>query len=196
MKSKSPNALLRSCRRVKLSGTLRFQVSGAGSRRVAAEVMYKFTYAGRQVWHSIGLHGAPWTPDQAREEAKRLAGKVASGENPARARAERRRLLSLQDLAERFMAEHVATKDKASTAREYQRLFDRIVIPRLGRHRIDTVSRVDVAQLHHDLSPTPYQANRVPVSDIKDDELGRETRYATRWRQSMQAHRKVPRAPA
>ncbi len=140
------------------------EIPGFGCRfqaRGRRGYVYKFTYAGRQVWHSIGLHGAPWTPDQAREEAKRLAGKVSSGENPARARAERRRLLSLQDLAERFMAEHVATKDKASTAREYQRLFDRIVIPRLGRHRIDTVSRVDVAQLHHDLSPTPYQANRV-----------------------------------
>src|SRR5262249_52020777 len=32
--------------------------------------------------HSIGRHGAPWTPDTARNEARRLLGIVASGVDP------------------------------------------------------------------------------------------------------------------
>ena len=32
---------------------------------------------------TIGRHGAPWTPDQARREAKRVLGEVAAGRDPA-----------------------------------------------------------------------------------------------------------------
>jgi hypothetical protein len=36
---------------------------------------------------TIGKHGSPWTPDQARAEAKRLSGLVAHGKDPAGAKA-------------------------------------------------------------------------------------------------------------
>ena len=58
-------------------------VPGFGARRQtgkAVAYVLKFrTAEGRQRWHTIGRHGAPWTPDTAREEAKRLLGSVAEG---------------------------------------------------------------------------------------------------------------------
>jgi len=41
---------------------------------------------GRQRWLTIGLHGAPWTPDTARDEARRLLGEVVKGHDPAAAK--------------------------------------------------------------------------------------------------------------
>ena len=49
---------------------------GFGARRqksdAVAYVLFYRTKEGRQRWFTIGKHGAPWTPETAREEAKRL----------------------------------------------------------------------------------------------------------------------------
>src|SRR5690349_4167872 len=39
---------------------------------------------------TIGLHGAPWTPETARREAQRLHGDIARGRDPAAERAANR----------------------------------------------------------------------------------------------------------
>jgi len=45
---------------------------------------------GRQRFVTIGPHGAPWTPELARREAKRLLGLVANGKDPADEKAKAR----------------------------------------------------------------------------------------------------------
>jgi hypothetical protein len=62
-------------------------VPGFGARRrmgnrVTYIVMYR-TDEGRLRRFTIGRHGAPWTPDNARVEARRILGEVASGADPA-----------------------------------------------------------------------------------------------------------------
>ena len=55
--------------------------------------MLKFRVGGKQRWHTIGRHGSPWTPEQARKEARRILGELAIGKNPrgeARATVARR----------------------------------------------------------------------------------------------------------
>ena len=60
------------------------QCMGFGARRQLKGVFYylRYRHNGRQVMHSIGRHGAPWTPDTARNEARRLLGIVATGIDP------------------------------------------------------------------------------------------------------------------
>src|SRR5262249_50542597 len=60
------------------------QCMGFGARRQLKGVFYylRYRHQGRQVMHSIGRHGAPWTPDTARNEARRLLGIVATGIDP------------------------------------------------------------------------------------------------------------------
>ena len=62
-------------------------VSGFGiRRRTGKTVVYVLKYRtldGRQRWHTIGRHGAPWTPDIARNEALRVLGEVVKGYDPA-----------------------------------------------------------------------------------------------------------------
>jgi integrase len=108
---------------------------------------------------TIGRHGA-LTPDQARKEAVRLSGAIASGSDPAASRAAEKSALTVRGLAERFLNEHVATKTKPRTAVEYRRLVENMIVPALGRKRVRDVTRGDISRLHHDQRATPYAANR------------------------------------
>jgi integrase len=110
---------------------------------------------------TIGKHGSPWTPETARAEARRLLASVVQGRDPAGAKAERKAAPTVAEFAARFLREHAEAKRKTRTALEYARLLDKIVVPALGAKKIADVTRQDVSRLHHALSETPYQANRV-----------------------------------
>jgi integrase len=109
---------------------------------------------------TIGKHGSPWTPEQARSEARRLLGLVAHGKDPAAAKAAARAAPTVAELAAKFLAEHVEAKRKASTAREYRRLLEHVALPAIGKKRVAEVTRQDVARLHHARRETPTEANR------------------------------------
>jgi integrase len=63
-------------------------VTGFGARRQLSAISYvvKYRHQGRQRFVTIGLHGR-LTPDQARKEARRLFGLIASGSDPRAAKA-------------------------------------------------------------------------------------------------------------
>ena len=69
---------------------------------------------------TIGQHGE-LTPTAARFEAKRLLGEIALGRDPASDRDRAKADKSLTVVLDQFMIEHVKSKRKASTAREYER---------------------------------------------------------------------------
>lgn len=77
-------------------------VAGFGARRqrgasVAYVVKYR-TAGGKQRWQTIGRHGAPWTPDMARNEARRILGEVAKGNDPAFTKLAERRAETVAEL--------------------------------------------------------------------------------------------------
>jgi integrase len=110
---------------------------------------------------TIGRHGSPWTPETARKEAKTLLGMIEDGADPAADKMARREAPTIAELAERFLAEHAEAKRKGSTAAEYRRLLDKIILPALGKRKVADVTRADVTKLHHANRAAPYQANRV-----------------------------------
>jgi len=59
-------------------------VIGFGARRQTNGVFYyvRYRHNGSQIIKSLGRHGSPWTPDTARNEARRLLGVVAGGIDP------------------------------------------------------------------------------------------------------------------
>src|SRR5262249_24155459 len=61
---------------------------GFGARRQLRHGHYLLPHRinGRQAFITIGRHGSPWTPDSARNEARRLLGMVASRTDPANER--------------------------------------------------------------------------------------------------------------
>src|SRR6202521_2198739 len=97
-------------------------VPGFGARRQngsAVAYVLKFrTAEGRQRWHTIGRHGAPWTPDTARDEAKRLLGSVAEGADPAAVKQTKRKAATVSELCDLYLADaksgRLLTRRKAS----------------------------------------------------------------------------------
>jgi hypothetical protein len=62
------------------------EVKGFGVRRHGADARHyllRYRFGGKQTFRKIGRHGSPFTPDTARNEARRLLGLLASGVNPA-----------------------------------------------------------------------------------------------------------------
>jgi integrase len=139
-------------------------VTGFGARRQhGPAVTYLLKYRapdGGQRWQTIGRDGAPWTPETARAEAKRLRGAIASGGDPAAARDARKAAPTLGELARRFIEEHAATKLRPSTVREYRRLVENVIVPSLGGRRFAELTRADVSAFHHARRETPAEGNR------------------------------------
>jgi len=67
---------------------------------------------------------------------------------------------TVAELAARFLTEHADAKRKPRTAREYRRLFEKVILPALGLKRVAEVTRQDIARLHHAKRATPTEANR------------------------------------
>ncbi|MDB5412516.1 MAG: hypothetical protein JWR10_851 [Rubritepida sp.] len=81
-------------------------VLGFAAQRQKDAVSYVLRYRtadGRQRWFTIGRHGSPWTPDQAREEAKRILGDVAKGLDPSGLKQARRDATCVADLCDAYV---------------------------------------------------------------------------------------------
>src|SRR5262249_37459778 len=84
-------------------------VPGFGARRQRSQtvsyVLFYRTKEGRQRWFTIGRHGAPWTPESARNEAKRLLGGVASKADPAAEKRAARNAQTISELCDLYFAD-------------------------------------------------------------------------------------------
>jgi integrase len=69
------------------------EVRGFGVRRQttdAVSYLLRYRLNSKQSFYSIGQHGSPWTPDEARTKAKQLHGQIASGIDPLAERKARK----------------------------------------------------------------------------------------------------------
>lgn len=134
--------------RVRAGGTKVYVLKyGTGRRGLARRV-------------TIGRHGAPWTPDTAREEARRLIGLVSSGKDPASARAQAKGIPLLEEFSERYLREHAVPHKKPASVGEDRANLRRAILPALGKLRLDTITRADIVRFHLSRKDTPTNANR------------------------------------
>jgi integrase len=136
-------------------------VPGFGARRqqgdaVTYMVLYR-TSEGRQRWQTIGRHGAPWTPNTARDEAKAILGKVVQGADPGadkQAKRKAEKVLELCDLywadveSGRLLTRRKAPK-KASTLTTDKGRIEKHIKPLLGQMKVAAVTREDVEDFMH-----------------------------------------------
>ena len=114
---------------------------------------------GRMRWISLGSE-AELTPDQARAEAERYRGLKRQGVDPATLRDRQKAGLLLEEVAERFVKDHVTLKLRSRTASDYRALLRRLILPEFGRWKIESITEADVSRWHGSLSYSPTQANR------------------------------------
>ena len=128
-------------------------VSGFGVRRQSGNaVSYVIKYRtvdGRQRWATVGRHGAPWTPDLARAEAKRVLGEVVGGGDPARVKLEARMAATVAELCDAYLeaakAGRILTRrkavKKAATLDGDRGRIERHIKPLLGSLKVAAVTR-------------------------------------------------------
>ena len=121
--------------------------------------LVQYRHHGRTRRIMIGQFG-PVTAEEARKAAFKLLGQAKSGDDPADARDKLRQSMTMKQLGDRFVKEHVEVRLKKTTQGEYRRSVDLYLGPFFGNQRVRTVTRADVAQFHGSLSHIPYQANR------------------------------------
>jgi hypothetical protein len=95
---------------------------------------------------TIGRHGSPWTPDEAREEAKRLIGDVAKKIDPAAQRRADREAMTFGALCDLYLAEGVAHKKPLTITADIGRIEHHLK-PLLGKKRVVAIGRDDIERL-------------------------------------------------
>jgi len=146
------------------------RLSGFGVRtKAGGKKTYLVQYTnreGRRRRYTIGQHGA-LTPEEARELAQKLLGRVAAGEDPTEERDEERDADSVNDLWNWYAAAvELGIKDprravirgrggmpkRASTYKSDQSMFKRHIQPLLGNRKIKDLVRRDVAKFVNDVT--------------------------------------------
>jgi integrase len=139
-------------------------VPGFGARRQkGASITYVLKYRtneGRQRWHTIGRHGAPWTPETARAKAQELLGEVAKGRDPAAEKRARRKATTVAELCDMYLADALAGRvlkrrgapKKASTLEIDKGRIERHIKPLLGAYAVVAITRHDVERFLHDIA--------------------------------------------
>ncbi len=139
-------------------------VSGFAARRqtgsaVSYYLMYR-TADGRKRTYTIGKHGSPWTPETARQEARRILAEVAKGGDPAGDKLAGRTAMTVAQLCQQYLADveagRLLTRRKAakktSTLISDRGRITRHIIPLLGRMPVKSVTRTDIEAFMHDVA--------------------------------------------
>ena len=147
-------------------------VPGFHARRQKSEaVTYALFYRtadGRQRWHTIGRHGAPWTPDTAREQAQRLLGDVTKGGDPQAAKQAKRSAATVAELCDLYLKDADAGRlltrrggtKKASTILTDRSRITAHIKPILGAMKVPSVTREDVEAFMHAVAEGTTKARK------------------------------------
>lgn len=115
---------------------------------------------GRRRFYILGQYGKLTLP-QAREAALEVFLRVRRGEDPSADRRKARQAPTVADLADRHIDDHAKIKNKARSAKRARQLWDRCVLPKLGKRKVEDIERADLAQLVTSMAKTPAMANKV-----------------------------------
>ena len=114
---------------------------------------------------TLGRYGA-LAPDEARELAKGMLGRVHAGADPANDKAKARAELTFDKVCDLYLADGCETK-KASTIATDKGRIERHIKPLLGKKRVGEISRTDVEKFMRDV------ANGKTAADVKTKSRGR-----------------------
>ncbi len=147
------------------------ELKGFGLRVTSAGVksfVLNYRVHGRERRFTIGQIGA-WTAETARQEARRLRTLVDKGEDPfaieekqkQQALEDEARQRTVKELAKYYLTDHAEVHKRPKSIKGDREMLEGIILPKLGRMRVSSITHADVVKLHNSLKGTPYRANRV-----------------------------------
>lgn len=106
---------------------------------------YHYTRRADAIRRRIQLGKLPALPlKDARTKARKMAGLVADGKDPAGDRRAERDALSVNELAERFLAEYASAK---RTGKRQRQALEKDVLPLIGKAKAAAVRRDEIARI-------------------------------------------------
>jgi integrase len=135
------------------------KISPAGRRTY----VYQYRVGGREARSrrfTIGVHGAPWTVEEARAECRRLATMVDRGEDPLLEERRRRKeavSLEVEEYAKAFTDRYLKTHWPASW-QDGARVLTLHFVPRWRGYALSQIKRRDIANLMDKLADRPGTA--------------------------------------
>ena len=139
-------------------GGFGLRVTSKGSR----SYVFQYRMGGREAKarrFTIGRHGSPWTPEQARKEAERLLILVRQGIDPVQANLDRRRQaveLAFDAYVAFFTARYL--KERWKQWQLGQRVLNCHVVPVLGDKPLPAIRRSDLNAIWDQLCDRPAVA--------------------------------------
>lgn len=121
--------------------------------------LLSYRVLGRKRLITLGTYGV-LTVEQARANARAALAKVETGDaDPLADRQRARQGETIEDLCSAYMERHGNAKRSAS---EDRRRIDKHILPAWGKRKAASITRADVARIHHRIGKTAsYEANRV-----------------------------------
>jgi integrase len=124
------------------------------SNAITYSVFYR-TIDGQQRWHKIGRHGV-FTPEQARNEARRILMAAALGQDPSGERMALRNSMTMEQLCDEYVADMQSGRIKGKKESTIKSDISRIathIKPVLGKRKVSGVTQEDAEQFMRDLPP-------------------------------------------
>lgn len=115
---------------------------------------------GRQRKPTIGTHGVI-TCDQARDVARRTLAAARDGKDPFQEKKAQINAETVGDFWEVYRQRHLTVRTKPRTQADVTAMFERHILPVLGKQNLRAITKSDISRLHSKLNAKPYQANRV-----------------------------------
>ncbi|MFT3673455.1 tyrosine-type recombinase/integrase [Aestuariivirga sp.] len=107
---------------------------------------------------TIGRYGA-LTVDDARKIVRETVVEIANGGDPVSQRQIYRGSPTIADLLERYLSDHAAIHNAATTQKDVTALVRTRLVPRIGNIKASDLTRADAARLHLAMRETPRRAN-------------------------------------
>ncbi len=133
--------------------------------RVKSYVLQYRTPEGRSRRLTVGRHGSPWTPEEARQCAGEMLRSAKKGNDPLDAKAEARAALTVAQLADMYLLEGPMEKPnkKFSSWKTDRSNIDRHIKLLLGTKIARSLTKADVAR---------FQADVAAGKTAKDEKTG------------------------
>jgi Arm DNA-binding domain/Phage integrase, N-terminal SAM-like domain len=134
-------------------------IHGFNARKQRSEtITYSIIYRTKerhQRWHKIGHHGV-FTPELARQQARKILLAVAMGDDPSEQRHQMRNAMSISQLCDDYANDMQSGRingKKQSTIKSDMSRIKQHIKPKLGKFKVATISSDEIEEFMNSLTP-------------------------------------------
>ena len=124
-------------------------------------VQYRNRKTGESRRTTLGQHGPLLTFDKAKKRARIMLSDALNGADPITEHQEARKAPTMDELAADYLERHAIPKKRPNSVRNDRGMLNNIILPKLGRKKVDAIRRRDIESIHVAMRDRTCQANRV-----------------------------------